>query len=174
MLAQNLLKNNLYNTFVLPEMIEQNDMINDIEVEVHHEMILITEITVHKTDTALYLEIVLVMPKALLIHSSLVHDMTIIKESRDLIVHLIDPHTNLLIDVTPVTVIDHAHFLELIISHNTHPPLDHLRDQENLGFPDLAHTQIHEINLIQSSHKLKLIQLTLKYICITQKKWQTL
>ena len=37
MLVQNLLQNHLYNTFVLPPMIEQNDMIHDIEVEVHHE-----------------------------------------------------------------------------------------------------------------------------------------
>ena len=174
MLDQNLLKTYLYNTFVLHPMIEQNDMINDIEAEVHYEIFLITEITIPKTDTALHLEIVLVMTKALILYSSLVHDMTIKKETRDLIALPIVSHTNLLIDVTSVTDIDHIHFLQIIILHDKHPPLDHLRDQEILGFPDLAHTQVHELNLIQSNHKLKMIQITLKYICITQLKWQTL
>ena len=44
-------------------MIEQNDMIHDIEVEVHHE-INITKNTIHKTDTVLPLEIVFIMTKA--------------------------------------------------------------------------------------------------------------
>ena len=61
MLDQNLLKNHLYNTFVLLQVIKQNDMIHDTEVEVHDEIIPTTEITVHKTDTALHLEIILVI-----------------------------------------------------------------------------------------------------------------
>ena len=48
LLDQNPLKNLLYNTFVLPLMIKQNEMIHDIEVEVHHEIIM-TKITIHKT-----------------------------------------------------------------------------------------------------------------------------
>ena len=84
--------------------------------------------------------------------------MTIIKETRDLIGLFIDPHTNHLTDVTPVTDIDHAHTLEIIILHATYPLLDHLLDQEILGFLDLTHTHIPKIILIHSSHKLILIQ----------------
>ena len=171
MLDQNFLKNHLYNTFVLPLMIEQNDIIRDIEVEVHHE-ILITKITIQKTDTVLPLEIVLVMTKALLSHNTLVHGMTIIQEIRDLIALIIDPPTNDPTDVTLVTDIEQAHILNLTILHDTHLPLDHLRCQENLGFLDLAHIQMQDINLVQSNYNSKLIQLPLKYIYITQPKWQ--
>ena len=62
MLEQNPLRNHLYNTSVLPLMIKQNDMFPDIEVEVHDENI-IPKIIIHKTDTVLLLEIVLVMTK---------------------------------------------------------------------------------------------------------------
>ena len=37
MLDQNLLKSHLYNTFVLPQMTKQNDMIHSIEVEAFHD-----------------------------------------------------------------------------------------------------------------------------------------
>ena len=104
-LDQNPLKNLLYNTFVLPLMIKQNEMIHDIEVEVHHE-IFMTKITIHKTHTVLPLEAVLIMTKALLLHKTLHHEMTIIKETHDLIALVID-HTNHLKDMT--LYIDHAH-----------------------------------------------------------------
>ena len=55
MLDQNLLRNHLYNTFVLPLMIKQNDMRHDIEVGVHHKVIIITKRTIHITDTVLHL-----------------------------------------------------------------------------------------------------------------------
>ena len=64
-------------------MIKQNVMIHDIEVKVHHEIIL-TKTASHKTDTVLPLEVVLVMTKALLLRNTLVYDMTNIKETRDL------------------------------------------------------------------------------------------
>ena len=51
-------------------------MIHDIEVEVHREITRMTEITIHKTDPALHLEIVLVMTKVPILHNILVHDMT--------------------------------------------------------------------------------------------------
>ena len=38
---QNLLKNHLYKIYVLPQTTEQSDMIHDIEVGVHHEIIII-------------------------------------------------------------------------------------------------------------------------------------
>ena len=99
-------------------MIEQNDKIHDIEVRVHHKKIII-KIIIHKTEIVLSQEIVLVMTKALLLlQNTLVHGMTIIKETRDHIVLLIDPPANHLIGVTRVTDIDHAHTL-----------LDHHRDQ---------------------------------------------
>ena len=105
-------------------MIEQNDMIHDIEVEVHQERIIITKLTAHKTFTALYLEIILVMTKVLLLHITLDHDMTILKDTRDLIALFINPHTNQLIDVTLITEIDHVHILEMTILHDTHCPVD--------------------------------------------------
>ena len=46
-LDQNLLRNHLNSTFVLLPMIEQSDMIQDIEVEVHHEIIITTKIIFH-------------------------------------------------------------------------------------------------------------------------------
>ena len=137
MLDQNALKNHLYNTFVLPLMIKQNDRIHEKEVEVHHKNIMI-KITIHKTDTVLPLEIILVMTKALLFHNTLVHAMTITKETRDLIALLKDLHPNHFIDVTPLTDIDHAHTLEIIVLQDRHPLLDHLPDQEILGILGLA------------------------------------
>ena len=101
-----------------------------------------TKITIHKTDNFLPLEIVLVITKALLLQNTLVHDMTIIKKPRNLIALLIHSHTNHLIDVTPVTDIDHAPTIEIIMLHDTHPLADHRLDQEILGFLDLAHTHI--------------------------------
>ena len=105
-------------------MIEQNDMIHNIEVEVHLERIIITKLTAHKTFTALHLEIILVMTKVLLLHNTLDHDMTILKDTRDLIALFINPHTNQLIDVTFITEIDHVHILEMTILHDTHCPVD--------------------------------------------------
>ena len=77
MLDQNLLRNHLYNTFVLLVMTEQNDMIHNIGVELHHEVTIITT-TIHKTDIALHLEIGLVMTRVLLLHKTLDHDLTTI------------------------------------------------------------------------------------------------
>ena len=101
--------------------------------------------------------------------------MTIINETRNLIALLIDPPTNHLIDVILVTDIDHAHTQETTISlRDTHLLLDHLQDLEILGYLDLAHTRVQDINSKQHNHKLKTVQIILKYICITQPKWQTL
>ena len=168
-LDPNLLKNHLYNNSVLIAFIEQNAMIHDTEVEVHHEINLTTT-TIHKTDIALQLEIDLDMTKVLLIHTTLDHDMTTTKETRDLIALLIDPHTDDLINVTPVTDTDHAHIQE--ITTDLHFFSDHLSDIEILGFLDLAHIPIQkkQLNTIQP----KLAQITLNYKCITHLKWQTL
>ena len=40
MLDQNPLKNHLFTTFVLRQTTEENDMIHDIAVEVHHEIVM--------------------------------------------------------------------------------------------------------------------------------------
>ena len=85
---QNLLRNHLYHTFVFPQTTEQNDMIHDIEIEVHREITTIPKTTIHKLDVALHLEIDLVMTKILLLHNTLDQDLTIINETRDLIVRL--------------------------------------------------------------------------------------
>ena len=76
MLDRNLLKNHSYSTFVLPQLIEQKDMIDAIEVEVVHGPINTTKRLIHKTDIALHPEIALVMTKTLFLHNSLDHDMT--------------------------------------------------------------------------------------------------
>ena len=115
------------------------------------------------------------MTRILLLHITHNHDMTNINETRDLNTLLTDHLTNHLIDVILVADIDHAHIQDITtILQVTHLLLDHLQDQEIVDFPDLAHTQRQETNLIQYNHKLKMIQLILKYICITQPKWQTL
>ena len=64
--------------------------------------------TIHKTDIALHLEIDLVMTRVLLLHNTLDHDMTIIKEIRDPIALLTDLLSDPLIDMTLFTDIDHA------------------------------------------------------------------
>ena len=140
MLDQNLLKNYSYITFVLPLTTEQNDMIHDFEVEVHHELITITKTTIHTTGFVPNLEIDLVMIKVLLVHNKRDHDMKTINETRDLIALIIDPLTNHLIDVTAVIDINHAHTPETTVLQDTHLHLDHLKDPEILKFIDLAHT----------------------------------
>ena len=115
MLDPNLLKNHLYSTFVLPQMIEQNAAIHDTEVEVHNEIILQTNTIIYQTDIVLHLESDLVLTKVLLLHTTLDHDMTTTKETRDLIALLIDLRTDHLIDVTLVIDIDHANIQEIII-----------------------------------------------------------
>ena len=126
-LDQSLLKNHFYNTFVLLQWIEQNAMMHDTEVEVDHEIIPTTYTIFHKTDIVLHTEIGLIVTKVLLLHTTLDQDMTTVKETRDLIAFLIDPHTDHLIDVTFVTDIDHAHIQEMItILQDIHLLLDHL------------------------------------------------
>ena len=127
MLDQNILKSHLYNTFVLPQTSEQNDMIQVIEVEVSHEKS-ITVIS-HKTDIARHLEIDSVTTRVLLLHNALDHDMTITKEIRDPIALLTDLLTDPFIDMTLVTDIDRARIQEITtILQDTHLLLDHLHD----------------------------------------------
>ena len=88
-------------------------MIHDTEVGVHHELIITTNTTIHKTDIVLHLEIDLVMTKILLPRNTHNHDMTIIKEIQDPIDRLTDLHIDPLIDVTLVTDIDHVRIQEI-------------------------------------------------------------
>ena len=147
MLDQNLHKNHLYSTFVLLPMIEQNIMIIDTEVEVPHETILITK-SIHKIDTVLHLEIDLVMTKVLLLHSTLDHDMIRTNVNPGLTALHTDPRTDLFIDTTLALDTDHAHIPEKTNSQNIQIHTDHLQDQENLDFLDLAHIPIQETKLI--------------------------
>ena len=167
MLDQKLLKSHFYSTFVLHQTTEQNDMIHAIEVEVIHKIIITTKITIHKTYIALHLEIDLVMTRVLLLHNTLDHDMTFIKEIRDPIALLTDRLTDPLIDMTLVTDIDHARIQEITtVLQNTHLLLDHLHDQEILDLLDPVHIRIQQTSLIQYNHKPKMIQLILKYTCM--------
>ena len=135
LLDQNLLRNHLYSTFLLLPLIGQNDIIHDTEVEVNHGIIITTKITNHKTDFVLDLEIDLVMIRILLPHNTHDHEMTIKREIRDHIARLTDPHTDPIIDVTLVADIDHARIQEITtILQDTHLTLDHLHDQETLGW----------------------------------------
>ena len=96
-------------------MIEQNVMILDIAVGVHHATIVIlTKIPPLKTDTVLHLEIVLLMSKIQLLHTIPVHDMTTKKEILDLISLRIDHHIDLPLDMTLVTVIDLVLIIDII------------------------------------------------------------
>ena len=156
-------------------MTEHNDMIHEIEIEVIHEMIITIKITIHKTDTAPHLEIDLVTTSVLLLHNTLDHDMTNIKEIRDPIALLTDLLTDPFINVTPVTDIDHARIQEITtILQDTQLLIDHLHDKEILDLLDPIHFQIQGKNLKQYHQNSKMIQLTPKYTCIAQLKWQTL
>ena len=172
MLDQNLLKSHLYNTFVLPQTTEQNYMIHAIEMEVIHEIIISK--TIHKTDIALYLEMDSVMTRVLLLHKTLDDELTIMKEIIPIVL-LTDLRTDPLIDMTLVTGIDHARIQwTTTILQDTHLVLDHHHDHKILDIQDYNHIQIQGTNLIQYNRKPKMVQLTSKYTCITQQKWQTL
>ena len=128
-------------------MIEQNTMIIDTEVEVHHETTLTTK-TIHKIDTVLHLEIDLVMTKVLLLHTTLDHDMIHTNVIPGPTVLPTDLHTDPHIDTTLVPDTDHAPIPETTNSQNIQIQTDHLQDQETLDFLDLAHTPIPETKLI--------------------------
>ena len=140
----------------------------DIAVEVPL-VITFREITIFTIDKDLHLELVTIMIEILLLHITLDHVMIIIKETLDHIVHhtglLTDHHTHVIhvldtiLDLTP----------EIITSKNTLLHIDLLQDLEIPDALDFVDTLIHEIIF---NHNLLQIQLTLKYICITQQKWQ--
>ena len=156
MLDQNLLKNHLYSTFVLLQMIGHNDMIHVIEVDVIHDIIIITKI-IHKTYIVLHPDIDLVMTKVLLLHKTVDHDTIIINEIRDTVALFIYLHLNLFIDTIFALDINHVPIQEIItILQNTHFHIDHLQDQEILEFLDPVHILIREINLIRFNHNTKM------------------
>ena len=88
-------------------MTEQNDMVQDIEVEVHHVISISTKTIIHTQNIVLQLEIDLVMTKIPLLHNTHDYNMTIIKNVQDITDHLTDPNKDLLLDVTLVPDIDH-------------------------------------------------------------------
>ena len=149
MLDQNLHKIHLYSTSVLLLTIEQNTMIIDIEVEVHHVTTLTTRL-IHKFDTVLHLEIDLAMTKVLLLHNTRDHDMILINAIHGLTALHTDLRIDLLIDTTLAQDIDHALIQETIILQNTQIHTDHLLDQEILDFLDPVHSNSrNKINTIQ-------------------------
>ena len=175
MLDRNLLKSHLYSTLFSFKRQKKNDMVQAIEVEIFHEIIITTIMLIHKTDIALHPEIDLFMAKVLLLHNTLDHDMTTINEIHDPIALLTDLVTDPLTDMTLVIDIDHVHIQEITtVLQDTHLHKDHLHDQEILDILDHVHIQIQGINLIQYNHNSKMTQLTSKFTCITQLKWQTM
>ena len=174
MLDRNLLKNHLYSTFVLLQMIEQKDMIHVFEVEVIHKIIITTKILTHRTDIALHLEIDLVMTKTLLLRNTHDRDITTIKEIHVFIALITDLLTDLLTGMTLVTDIDHVHTQEITTSlQDTHLPIDHLHNQGVLDILDYVHISIQETKFIQYNHNTKMAHITLKYTCIIQLKLPT-
>ena len=147
MLNLNLHKNLLYNSSVLLQTIEQNNMIIYTEVEVPQETILTIK-TIHKVDTVLHLEIGLVTIKVLLLHTTLDHDMIHTNVIPGPTVLPTDLHTDPHIDTTLVLDTDHAPIPETTNSQNIQIHTDHLQDQETLNFLDLAHTPTPETKLI--------------------------
>ena len=75
--------------FCSPSTDRTNDIIQDTEAEVHHELIIITKTKIPTQDIVLHLEIDSVMTKIPLLHNTHDHDMTIISEIQDLTGHLI-------------------------------------------------------------------------------------
>ena len=138
MLDQNLHKNHLNSTFVFLLMTEQKTMIIDIEVEVPHVTTLTTR-PIHKIDTVLHLEIDLAMTKVLLRHNTLDHDMILTNAIHSLTVLHTDLRIDILIDITLVLDIDHAHIQETT-SIQIHT--DNLLDHKILDFLDPVHTPI--------------------------------
>ena len=115
------------------------------------------------------------MIKILLLHNTLDHDMMITEEIPDPTVLLIDPLIDLPIDMTLVIDIDHVPPQEIkTIWQNKHLPKDHLPDHEIPDILDHVHIQKQETNSIHYKHNTKQIRLILKYICITQLRWQML
>ena len=69
---------------------------------------------------------------------------------------------------------NHVHIQMItIILQDTLLLIDHPQDQKIPDTLDHAHFPIHRTNLIQYNHNTKMTQLTLKYTCIIQLKWQT-
>ena len=147
MLDQNLHKNHFYSTSVLLLMREQNTMIIDIEVEVHHVTTLTTRL-LHKKDTVLHLEIDLAMTKVLLLHNTRDHDMILINAIHGLTAIHTDLRIDLLIDTTLALDIDHSLIQQTKVLQNTQIHTDHLLDQEILDFLDPVHTPILETKSI--------------------------
>ena len=169
-LDQNLLKNFLYNTFVLLLLIEQKNMIHDIEAEVHNEIIIITKTITLTQDIVLHLEIDSVVTKTPLLHKTHDHDMTIINEIHDLTDHPPGHHTDPLIDATLALDTDHVHIHATITSNDILLHSDHLHDHDTLDLLDHGPVHIRETNLTQFNLKHRMIQLTSK-ACITLLKW---
>ena len=79
-------------------------MIQEIEAEVHHEIIIITKTMIPTQGIVLHLETDSVLTKTPLLHNTHDHEMTIISEIQDPTDHLTGHHIDFLIDVIIVPV----------------------------------------------------------------------
>ena len=175
---QSLLKNLLYNIFVLPPMIKHQDMIQDqmtipldIIVEVHLDMIIKNPIILN-IDNDLLLELATIMIELLLLHIIPGLGMTTIKEILVQIVHHTDLLTDHLTDVIHVPDINLDLTPEITTFKDILLLTDRRPDLEILDIFDLVHILVHETKLTIFNHKLLQIQSTLKYTCITPQKGQ--
>ena len=175
---QSLLKNFLYNIFVLPPMIKHQDMIQDqmtipldIIVEVQLVMIIKNPIILI-IDNDLLLELATIMIELLLLHIIRGLGRTTIKEILAHIVHHTDLLTDHLKDVIHVPDINVDLTPEITTFKDILLLTDPLPDLEILDILDLVHILVHETKLTIFNRKVLQIQSTLKYTCITQQKWQ--
>ena len=151
MLDLNLLKNHLYNTFVLllvkitlTEQITniQNPMIDTV-VELHH----VTVIQIAKSTSFSSLKTDTDMTEPLLLHNLTDQDLTSIDEIHVFLVH----HTDLFIDhhIDEIHVLDkdHVHTRETDHLHNILRHIDLLPNHESIDLLDLDQVLIQKIKL---------------------------
>ena len=143
----------------------------DIIVEVHLDMIIKNPIILN-IDNDLLLELATIMIELLLLHIIPGLGMTTVKEILVHIVHHTDLLTDHLTDVIHVPYISLDLTLEIIPFKDKLLLTDRRPDLEILDILVLVQILVHETKLTIFNHKLLQIQLTLKYTCITQQKWQ--
>ena len=149
-------------------------MIDDIEAEVHPEIIIITKTIILIQDIVLHLEIDSVMANTPLLHNTHDHGMTIINEIHDLTDHPTGHHTDTLINAILALDTDHTHIHVTIIFNGILLHSDHLHNQETLDLLDQGPIHIQETNLTQINQKHRMIRKTSKYPYITLLKWPML
>ena len=144
-LDPNLLKNSLYNTFVLllvtitltKQTTNLQDPKIDIVDEVHHVIVIQTVTLHHKIDIVLTPDTDTGMTELRPLHNLTDQNMTTTDEIHVLIVHHTDLRKDRHIEKIHVIDIDHVHALQIDNFHNTFRHIDLLHNHENLDISDL-------------------------------------